>query len=151
METRIRQATQNDLLDIIKLLAGDVFGSQREKYEDPLPPSYLEAFQHIEKDPHNEVYVLEYKGEIVGTVQLSMIPHLSHQGSWRAQLESLAIRSDLRRQGLGTAFVNEIIELAREKGARIIQLTSNKARTRAVKFYEKLGFVCSHEGLKLTL
>ncbi len=151
IDTIIREAQKSDLLAIVKLLSEDVFGSQREKYESPLPETYEEAFRYIEQDPCHEIYVMEQKGRIIGTLQLSLIPHLSHQGAWRAQIESVTIHSSLRRQGLGSQLVQWAIERSREKGAKIIQLTSNKARTRAVRFYEKLGFTCSHEGLKMTL
>ncbi len=151
IDTTIRKAERNDLPAIVKLLSEDVFGAHREKYENPLPASYQEAFDQIQRDPCHEIVVMEQQGRIIGTLQLSMIPHLSHQGAWRAQIESVTIHTSLRRQGLGSKLVQWAIDRSREKGAKMVQLTSNKARTRAVRFYEKLGFQCSHEGLKLML
>lgn len=146
-----RQATHEDLSEIVRLLADDRLGQQRERYENPLPVNYYKAFATIERDPNNELIVVELEGAIVGTMQLTFIPSLSFQGSMRMQIEAVRIDRRYRGHGLGQKMFRWAIKRAREANCRFVQLTTNKTRADAQRFYERLGFVASHEGLKLDL
>ncbi|WP_077919340.1 GNAT family N-acetyltransferase [Spirosoma sp. 209] len=146
-----RLATEADLIDIVRLLADDPLGAARDPFQLPLPESYYRAFRAIANDPNQELTVAEQNGEIVATFQLSFIPCLTHQGSTRAQVESVRVKSTYRGQGIGTTVFEYIIRRASEKGARLLQLTTDKKRHDAKRFYASLGFVDSHEGMKLNL
>lgn len=146
-----RAATYADIPEVVRLLADDQLGQQRERYEDPLPVSYYNAFAIIERDPNNELIVVELNGKIVGTMQLTFIPSLSFQGSMRMQIEAVRIDRRYRGHGLGQKMVQWAIKQAREANCRFVQLTTNKTRKAAHHFYERLGFVASHEGMKLDL
>lgn len=146
-----RRATRGDLPDIVRMLADDALGARREAYAEPLPASYHSAFEAIDADPNNELVVADLGGRAVGVLQLTYIPYLTYQGSWRALIEGVRVDSALRAGGLGRKLLEHAIERARLRGCRMVQLTSNKARADAIRFYEKLGFVASHEGLKLEL
>lgn len=146
----IRQAQIQDLYTIIHLLANDKLGKTREALSDPLPDSYVRAFQAIDEDPHQELCVAENDtGEIIGTFQLSFIQYLTYQGGIRAQLEAVRVRDDQRGQGIGEQLFTWAIARAKAKGAHLIQLTTDKKRPDALRFYEKLGFKASHEGMKM--
>jgi GNAT superfamily N-acetyltransferase len=151
MEVTYRLATQNDLKDIIAMLADDSLGARRENVQLPLPDSYQQAFNAITEDKNQELTVVEIKDEIVATFQLSFIPYLTYQGSMRAQIEAVRVKSAYRGQGVGTSLFHYAIERAKSKGAHLLQLTTDKKRPEARKFYESLGFVSSHEGMKLHL
>lgn len=144
-----RKATKNDVPYIIKLMANDKFGKLRENYQEPLPESYYEAFDIINSDPNQELMVAENDAEIMGTFQLTFIPYLSYQGRLRAQIENVFVREDLTGQGIGKKMLEWAIESAKSRNAHLLQLTSDKQRPRAIKFYEDLGFTSSHEGMKL--
>lgn len=146
----IRKATSADLSAIVALLANDPLGQKREDFRDPLPDSYIKAFQVIAADPHQELMVMEGPdGQVIGTLQLSFIQYLTYRGGVRAQIEAVRIHSDFRGQGLGEQFFEWAIDRARERGAHLVQLTTDKKRPDALRFYEKLGFTASHEGMKL--
>lgn len=87
--------------------------------------------------------------EVIGTMQLSFIQYLTYQGGIRAQIEAVRVRQDQRGKGIGEKMFKWAIERARERKAHLIQLTTDKKRPEALKFYEKLGFKASHEGMKL--
>ena len=146
-----RKATKNDVPFIVKMLANDKLGKLRENYMEPFPKSYYDAFELINKDPNQELIVVEKDNdaEIAGTFQLTFIPYLSYQGKLRAQIENVFVREDLTGQGIGKKMFVWAIERARERNAHLLQLTSDKQRPRAIKFYEDLGFIASHEGMKL--
>ncbi|HEX8566119.1 MAG TPA: GNAT family N-acetyltransferase [Pyrinomonadaceae bacterium] len=146
-----RLATINDLPQIVEMLADDFLGKQRERFESPLLESYLQAFEEIERDPNNELIVVEQNGEIVGTLQLTFIPSISFQGGKRAQIESVRVAASARGQGIGKKMFEWAIERAREKNCRMIQLSTNNDRADAQRFYENLGFKASHVGMKLYL
>lgn len=146
-----RQATAKDLPVIIELLANDKLGQAREKFEEPLPREYMEAFSNIAADKNQELILGENEnGEVVATLQVSFIQYLTYRGI-RAQIEAVRIREDLRGQGVGQEMFEWTIQLAKKRNAHLIQLTSDKQRPDAIRFYEKLGFVASHEGMKLNL
>ncbi|MEM9340082.1 MAG: GNAT family N-acetyltransferase [Bacteroidota bacterium] len=119
--------------------------------QDPVPDSYLHAFQQIDGDENQELMVLVDQNEIVGTFQLTFIPYLTYQGGTRAQIEGVRIKSNRRGKGLGEYIFQWAIDRARERGAHLIQLTTDKKRPDALRFYEKLGFKASHEGMKMSL
>lgn len=147
----IRRATRSDLPAIVHLLADDPLGATREADVDPLPASYGAAFEAIDRDPNQELVVAVADERIVGVLQLTVIPSLTHQGSWRAQIEGVRVASNQRSAGVGTRMIEWCVERARQRGCTIVQLTSNKSRHDAIRFYERLGFVASHEGMKLRL
>ena len=148
---QIRPASTKDVSAIVALLANDKLGRLREDYRDPLPNSYLQAFERIASDSNQHLVVLEDQGQLIGTLQLTFIPYLTYQGGVRAQIEAVRIHSDYRGQGLGEKLFRWAIDQAATEGAHVVQLTTDKKRPEAVRFYEKLGFVASHEGMKLHL
>jgi len=150
-ELTYRLAKREDLPTIVKMLAEDDLGSQREKYEEPLPNSYLKAFEQIEKDENHELIVAELDGEVVGTLHLIYIPSISFQGGLRAQIESVRVDRKWRGQRIGSKMMKWVIERAKGRGAHLIQLTSHRSREEAHQFYARLGFEKSHIGMKLSL
>ena len=147
-----RPATPADLTHIVRMLADDPLGAKRENYTLPLPQSYIDAFLAIDCDPNNELIVVEEaSGSVVGALQLTFIPYLTHQGGWRALVEGVRVDKRVRSLGVGKALFDWAIARATAKGCHMIQLTSDKQRPDAIRFYESLGFVASHEGMKLVL
>ncbi|RDB04847.1 GNAT family N-acetyltransferase [Runella aurantiaca] len=149
---KFRKATKQDIPFIVQMLADDELGKLRENYQSPLPDLYYEAFTNIENDVNQELIVIENDAnEIIGTLQLSFIQYLTYQGGIRAQIEAVRIRSDQRGQGIGETVFMWAIQRAKERGAHVLQLTTDKQRPDAIRFYEKLGFKASHEGMKMHL
>lgn len=146
-----RKATAEDVSSIVQLLADDPLGQKREDYRDPLPNCYREAFSNIQQDQNQELMVVEEEGSVIGTLQLSFIPYLTYRGGVRAQIEAVRIHKTQRGKGIGEQLFQWAIVRAKERGAHVLQLTTDKQRPQAVQFYEKLGFVASHEGMKLHL
>jgi ribosomal protein S18 acetylase RimI-like enzyme len=141
----------DDLTSIVRMLADDFLGQQRERLEDPLPEAYLRAFREIEADSNNELVVAELDGEVVGTLQLTFTPSISFQGGKRCSVESVRVDQKYRGQGLGREMMLWAIERAKEKSCTSMQLTTNNDRVAAHRFYESLGFSKSHVGMKLKL
>ncbi|MFO7546089.1 MAG: GNAT family N-acetyltransferase [Trueperaceae bacterium] len=146
-----RAATPADVSAIVRMLADDPLGAKRERFASPLPDTYERAFEAIDHDPNNELVVATIAGRVVGAMQLTFIPYLTHQGSWRALIEGVRVDASVRSQGVGQRMFRWAIERARARGCRIVQLTTDKSRPDAVRFYQRLGFVASHEGMKLVL
>ncbi|GAA0890969.1 GNAT family N-acetyltransferase [Fulvivirga kasyanovii] len=144
-----RLATSDDLVDIVRMLADDELGSKRERFEEPLPQSYIKAFVDIARDPHQELTVVEEEGEIIGVFQLTFIQYLTYQGGIRAQIEGVRVEASHRGKGYGKKIFEYAIDRARHRGAHLLQLTTDKQRPEAIEFYEALGFVASHEGMKM--
>ena len=151
IEVTFRLARQDDLPEIVRMLAEDDLGSQRERYEDPLPDSYIKAFEQIENDSNHELIVAELDGVIVGTLHLIFIPSISFQGGLRAQVESVRVDKLRRGQGIGSEMMRWVIERAKGRKAHLVQLTTHRSRDDAHRFYERLGFEKSHVGMKLSL
>lgn len=148
----IRPAVAADLPAIVNMLADDPLGARRERNTAPLPAAYLQAFEAIARDPNNELVVVEGEnGRAVAVLQLTFTPYLTHQGGWRATIEGVRVSSALRGTGIGRAFFGWAIERARERGCHVVQLTTDKQRPEARRFYESLGFSATHEGMKLQL
>src|SRR5512138_638830 len=146
-----RLATREDLPAIVRMLADDDLGSQRERVESPLPESYYSAFEQINQDPNHELIVAERNGEVIGTLQLMFLPSISYQGGLRAQVESVRVDKRFQSQGIGSQMMKWAMDRARQRGAHAVQLTSHKSRVDAHRFYERLGFKGSHLGMKLSL
>lgn len=144
-------AQAHHLPDIVAMFANDPLGSTREDASEPLNPAYLAAFDAIVADKNQLLVVALLDRTVVGTMQLSFIPGLALTGSWRGQIESVRIRQDHRDTGLGQTMLEWAIDRCRERGCRIVQLTTDKSRKDAHRFYERLGFEATHEGYKINL
>jgi len=151
MNLIFREAIESDVPVLVRMLADDNLGANREDTGSPLNPRYMQAFTAIDKDPNNELMVVESNGEPVGMLQLTFIPYLTHTGSWRCLIEGVRIHADHRGKGFGAAFFNWAIERAEQRHCSIVQLTSDKSRPEAIRFYLSLGFRNTHEGFKLAL
>ncbi len=143
-----RLAHAEDLETLVAMLADDSLGQQREDARLPLAASYQTAFSAIDSDPNQELTLACRGQQIVGMLQLSFIPYLTYQGSWRCQVEGVRVASAARGQGIGQQLLSYAIQRAQERQCHVIQLTSDKQRPEALRFYEQLGFVASHEGFK---
>jgi GNAT superfamily N-acetyltransferase len=146
-----RAAIRDDLPDIVRMLSDDFLGRQRERFEDPLPESYVKAFEEIDADRNNELIVTEIDGEVMGTLQLTYTPSISFQGGKRATVESVRVDDKYRGHGIGREMMLWAIERARTEGCSSMQLTTHAEREDAHRFYRKLGFTSSHIGMKLKL
>ena len=143
-----RDARREDVPAIVALLADDILGAEREAAADE---AYQAAFEQVESDPRSRLIVAEEDGQVAGTLQLNMLPGLSRRGTLRAQIEGVRVAAAFRGRGLGRAMIEWAIGVAREQGCGLVQLTSDKRRPDALRFYESLGFTASHEGFKLSL
>lgn len=150
-EITFREAVREDLDQIVEMLADDMLGSKRERYELPLPDCYVQAFQAIDADPNNELIVACKDSKVIGVQQITFTPHIARQGGWRATIEGVRTASSQRGKGVGYQLITWAIERAKERNCQLIQLTTDKERSEALRFYQKLGFTASHEGLKLHL
>ncbi|WP_446219228.1 N-acetyltransferase family protein [Micromonospora sp. IBHARD004] len=144
-----RDAVRADLPAIIALLADDVLGKARDFTE--VDDAYEKAFADIDADPRNHLVVADAGGELVGCMQITYIPGLGRHGAERSLIESVRVRSDLRGRGVGREMMVWAIDQARLRGCALVQLTTDKTRADAHRFYRNLGFVASHEGMKLAL
>ena len=147
---KFRKATKHDVAKIVEMIADDELGKKRENYQVPLPTEYLTAFENIDLDENQELIVVENENaEIIGTLQLSFIQYLTYRGGIRAQIEAVRIRKDQRGLGIGKTMFEWAINRAKERNAHLLQLTTDKKRPKAIKFYEDLGFKATHEGMKI--
>ena len=145
-----RRAQRADLPRLLELLADDVLGKHREGVgsEDP---AYIRAVDAIDRDPNQMLLVAEVDGRVVGMLQITYIPGLSRRGAWRANIEAVRVDSGMRGRGIGGWLMARALEHARKRGCRLAQLTSDKRRAEAHRFYARLGFTDSHDGYKLIL
>lgn len=146
-----RRAESGDLEAIVALLADDPIGSGRESPGPRLDPCYAAAFAAIEQDPNQLLAVAERAGQVIGVLQLSLIPGLTRRGMWRGQIEGVRVAAAERGSGTGRAMLEWAIAQCARRGCGLVQLTSDKRRSRAHAFYEALGFQATHEGYKLVL
>ncbi|MES9537936.1 MULTISPECIES: GNAT family N-acetyltransferase [unclassified Actinomadura] len=146
-----REATVDDLPEIVRLLADDPLGSTRETPGEKIPEAYFRAFAAIEKDPNNSLVIAEVAGAVAGTLQLTFIPGLTYTGSERAQIEGVRVAAEQRGSGIGQLMINWAIDQARARGCRVVQLTTDRQRPDAIRFYQKIGFRPSHMGMKYHL
>lgn len=145
-----RKATADDISAIVEMIADDKLGKERENFTNPLPEEYRLAFENIDSDNSQELIVVEAENKIIiGTMQLSFIQYLTYRGGIRAQIEAVRIRKDKRGEGIGKQMFDWAINRAKERKAHVLQLTTDKKRPEAIAFYENLGFIKSHEGMKL--
>ncbi|MET8162224.1 GNAT family N-acetyltransferase [Sphaerisporangium sp. NPDC005289] len=149
MSVTFRAARQEDVPSIVAMLADDPIAAAREG--DPSDQVYLDAFAAIDADPRQELIVAESGGQVAGTMQITYIPGLSRRGGERALIEAVRVGAAMRGQGLGGTMIRWAVDRARARGCRMVQLTSDKARADAHRFYTSLGFVDSHVGFKLAL
>jgi GNAT superfamily N-acetyltransferase len=148
----IRRAEERDVPAIVDLLAADQLGAARDGVRTAADlTAYRQAFHAIDSDSAHLLVVAETDAEIVATFQLSFLPGLARRGALRAQIEAVRVREDYRGRGLGEALMAWAIDEARRRGCTLVQLTSDKSRHAAHRFYSRLGFVATHEGMKLRL
>jgi GNAT superfamily N-acetyltransferase len=146
-----RAARPDDLSALVRMLSDDSLGAHREVFSEPVAPGYHNAFAAIAADPNNELCVATLEGAVVGMLQVTFMPSLTYQGGWRAQIEGVRVSSSVRSEGIGAALIGWAIEQARTRGCVMVQLTTDRAREEALRFYERAGFVASHHGMKLHL
>jgi ribosomal protein S18 acetylase RimI-like enzyme len=147
---KIRPAHGNDLAAIVAMLADDALGRGRERLEEPLPPSYFQAFERVERDPNIQLVVAEGEdGEVIGCLQLCILPGLSSQGACRALIEDVRVASHHRSRGIGEQLVQWAVAEARGKGCKLVELLTHNTRVDAQRFYARLGFQTSHVGMTI--
>jgi GNAT superfamily N-acetyltransferase len=146
-----RSALRSDVPAIVGLLADDGLGNARETVSEEVDEAYWRAFEVLDADPRISVIVAELAGEIVGTMHLIVFPTLSRRGAWRMELEAVRVAAGHRGAGLGRRMISWAVDEARARGCALVQLTTDKRRTEAKRFYESLGFAATHEGMKLAL
>ena len=146
-----RPAVRADLEAIVALLADDDLSVGRELPDPPLDARYLDAWADMAADPNQHPIVMEQDGRLIGYLQLTIIPGLAFRGTKRGLIESVRIASDRRGAGLGETLIRHAVELCRDEGCRLVQLTSTNERTNAHRFYGRLGFEATHTGFKLRL
>ncbi|MHA7899440.1 MAG: GNAT family N-acetyltransferase [Henriciella sp.] len=147
-----RDAELADLYGIVALLADDVLGRQREKLSDPLPEGYIDAFRALQEQAGNHLIVgIDDDGEVKACLQITMVPGIARLGAKRATIEGVRVSADHRNAGLGQRLFEHAIDLARKADCQLVQLTTDKTRPDAARFYERLGFTATHEGMKLVL
>lgn len=143
-----RDARRDEVPQIVALLADDPISASREA---PLGDAYWAAFDDIAADPRNRLIVAELDGQVAGVLQLTLIPGLTRNGMLRGQIEGVRVADGHRGQGLGRALIAWAMDEARRAGCGLVQLTSDKRRTDAIRFYRSLSFEATHEGLKASL
>jgi GNAT superfamily N-acetyltransferase len=146
----VRSARREDIAAIVALLADDVLGQHRESRDAELGP-YERAFELIEANPNQDLVVVERDGAVVATFDLATLPSLSRGGSVRLQVEAVRVARSTRGSGLGSAIFAWIADYARDQGCDLVQLTSDRTRSEAHAFYERLGYAGTHVGFKLAL
>lgn len=146
-----RAATEDDLVAIVRLQAEDTIPPGRELTNVPLDPRYVRAWNEIARDRNQLLAVIEDEDEVIGTLQLTFIPGLAFRGAWRGQIESVRVASSRRGEGIGGQFIRWAVDRCRDRGCRMVQLTSTNSRTDAHRFYVALGFAATHTGFKLLL
>ncbi len=147
---KFRTATLDDLPTIIAMIADDQLGQAREDASPPLDQRYLDAFAAIERDPNQMLVAVEQAGAVIGCMQITFIPGISRRGAWRGQIESVRVARSKRGGGIGAAMFEWGIAECRRRGCSLVQLYTDKSRKDAHRFYERLGFKASHEGMKLS-
>jgi ribosomal protein S18 acetylase RimI-like enzyme len=146
----IRRARRDDVSVIVAMLADDPLGGARERIEEPLPPSYFQAFEKLEHDPHVRLVVAEDgKGTVVGCLQLCILPGLSSQGASRGLIEDVRVAMPYRSRGTGEQMVQWAVTEARAQGCKLVELFTHNTRVDAQRFYRRLGFQPTHVGMTL--
>ncbi|GHJ40222.1 GNAT family N-acetyltransferase [Streptomyces sp. TS71-3] len=148
-ELHIRPAIAEDIPALVAMLADDVLGAARESLDDLAP--YTAAFERLAGDPNQHLVVAVRDDQVVGTLQLTIIPGLSRQGATRSIIEGVRIHAKERGNGLGSQLISWAVEESRRLECRLVQLTTDMSRTDAQRFYKRLGFAATHMGFKLEL
>lgn len=151
MSLTFRKAVESDLPFIVKLITEDAVRVTDDKPDEPFHPRYVTALRELEADPNQMMVVAVLDGETVGTLQLTFIAGIAALGLKRCLVEAVHISPAHRSKGLGSEMMQWAIAQARDRGCGMVQLTSNKKRLDAHRFYERLGFLKSHEGFKYYL
>jgi len=151
MSLTYRKATINDLEAVVSLLIQDELGKDREQLSEELDKRYIDAFHKINDDPNQYLMVVCEGEQIMGTCHLTLMPSLTFTGSMRMQIEAVRVCQDVRGRSIGQQMIEVAINWGKTHGAKIFQLSTNKKRHDALRFYEKLGFKATHEGMKLYL
>jgi GNAT superfamily N-acetyltransferase len=151
MPLTIRSICRVDVPSIVAMLADDPLGATRERFADPIPDCYWRAFEAIQRNSSVDILVAEMDSAVVGCLQLAMTPGLARQGMIRAQIEAVRVAGTHRGRRIGEAMVEEAIRRAKAAGCGLVELTTDKRRPDAHRFYERLGFAATHEGMKLML
>ena len=151
MKLTHRRARLDDLSDIVSLLVQDDLGKVREQFSDVLDKRYIDAFHKINNDPNQHLMVVERENKTIGTCHLTMMPSMTFTGSTRMQIEAVRVHPDARGERIGEQMIKVAIDYGKAHGASIFQLSTNKQRHDALRFYENLGFKATHEGMKLYL
>ena len=147
----VEPARRDDVAAVVALLADDFLGRLRDRCDHDGLIQYQKAFDAIDLDPNNTLFVARLDDTIAGCFQFTLIPGLSFGGRPRAQIESVRTRNDLRGRGIGAAMMEFAIARARSEGCCLVQLSTNKQRVDAHRFYKRLGFEATHQGMKLML
>jgi GNAT superfamily N-acetyltransferase len=150
-EAIFRPAQRADVPAIVALLADDPIGAGRETLTEDVDAAYWRAFDAIDADPRNTLVVADLDGEVVATMQLTFVPSLTRRGGERAEIEGVRVAASQRGAGLGRRMIGWAVDEARARGCALVQLTTDKRRADAHRFYESLGFTATHEGMKLIL
>ena len=144
-----QEATQEDLAAIVEMIYDDEAAKKREVFSDPILPGYVSAFNTIQKNPNAHLITVKMADKVIGVAQLNFIANLTYQGGIRAQIEGVRIHKDYRSQGIGSQLFDHLIKLSQQNHCHLVQLTTSNSRDDAHRFYERLGFECSHAGYKL--
>lgn len=148
MDIKFCNAEKKHLNDVVILLRDDFLGKDRQDSEFI---NYEKAFQEISKSENNQLIVGLVDDYVISCAQITYIPGLTYSGSPRLQVEGVRVHKDYSRKGIGSLLFEYIEEIAINKNCVLIQLTTDKLRDKAINFYEKLGFVASHIGMKKKL
>jgi len=151
MDLTLRRAERHDVPELVRLLADDVLGKDREEASDSVDQRYWRAFSSIDEDERQLLIVAETDGKVVGTMQLTFIQYLTFLGGERAQIEAVRVAHAYRGLGIGRRMLEWAIDRARSRGCHVVQLTTNRRRQGVRGFYESIGFEATHHGMKLTL
>ncbi|CAM5412609.1 GNAT family N-acetyltransferase [Mycolicibacterium aubagnense] len=151
VDIAFRRAERSDVAAIVAMLADDLLGSSREDPREPLAEAYRQAFTAIDTDPNQLLAVMTEAGRVVGTLQLTFIPGLSRKGALRGQIEAVRVIRDRQSGGLGQRMIDWAIDQCRTRGCVVVQLTTDRSRQDAHRFYERLGFKQTHLGYKIDL
>jgi GNAT superfamily N-acetyltransferase len=147
----LRRASRDDVPALVGLITSDAVAQERGDVPGGDLTPYVDAFERIDAAPGELLVVADRDGEVVGTLQLSILPGLARRGATRAQIEAVRVREDQRGEGLGSAMLRWAVSEAQRRGCTLVQLTSDTSRDDAHRFYERLGFVASHTGFKMRL
>jgi len=150
-EIIIRKALKSDLVKVVELIADDQLGATREQIGSPLALVYRQAFERMQHQKGNDIYVAQLNGAIIGCMQLTLIAGLSRKGMTRLQIETVRVAKNMRSKGIGKQMMKFAIDFAKSSGCGLVQLTTDISRADAHRFYDRLGFTASHHGMKLDL